>query len=144
MVLALQNVGSMDAAYAEARRVLVPNGRMVLVINHPAFRVLKHSSWGYDETTRTQYRRVERYLSAKKISVDMHPGKKNGAKTVSYHYSLQDIAKSLHKNGFVISRIEEWISHRVSGSGPRKEAEDTARKEIPLFMMLEVLKRDRP
>lgn len=143
IILALQNIEHIDAVCAEANRVLSSNGRMVLVLNHPAFRVLKHSSWGYDAHAQVQYRRVERYLSAKKVFVDMHPGKKDGPQTVSYHRSLQDISKALHKSGFAISRLEEWISHRVSGKGPRQKAEDTARKEIPLFMMLEVCKVNR-
>ncbi len=62
IVLAIQNIGEMDATFAEAARVLTPRGRMVLVLNHPAFRVLKHSSWGYDEAAAVQYRRVDRYL----------------------------------------------------------------------------------
>lgn len=141
IVLAIQNIEKMDATFAEARRVLTPTGRLVLVLNHPAFRVLKHSGWGYDEKEKTQYRRVDRYLSAEKVAIDMHPGHhaagKDTAKTLSYHRSLQDLTKSLHKNGFAITRLEEWISHRASGKGPRQAAEDTARKEIPLFMMLE-------
>ena len=140
IVLAIQNIEQMDAAFAEAARVLMGEGRMILVINHPAFRVLKHSSWGFDEATQSQYRRVDRYLSGEKVLVDMHPGKKDGEQTVSYHRSLQDISKSLRKNGFAITRLEEWISHRVSEKGPRQNAEDTARKEIPLFMMIEVMK----
>lgn len=143
IVLALQNIEHLDAVCAEANRVLSSEGRMVLVLNHPTFRVLKHSSWGYDAQAQVQYRRVERYLSAKKVFVDMHPGKKGGPQTISYHRSLQDISKALYKSGFAISRLEEWISHRVSGKGPRQKAEDTARKEIPLFMMLEVCKVNR-
>lgn len=137
MVLAIQNIEKIDAAFAEAKRVLTPGGRVVMVLNHPAFRVPKHSSWGYEEQSHIQYRRVDRYLSGEKISIDMHPGQKHGAKTVSYHRSLQDIVKSLSKSGFAITRLEEWISHRASGRGPRKKAEDTARKEIPLFMLIE-------
>lgn len=140
IVLAIQNIEKMDATFAEAHRVLAPGGRMILVLNHPAFRVLKHSSWGYDAESQTQYRRVDRYLSAEKVLVDMHPGKKESTQTVSYHRSLQDISKALRKNGFSITSLEEWISHRSSEKGPRQDAENTARKEIPLFMMLEVTK----
>lgn len=144
IVLAIQNIHEMDATFAEARRVLAPGGRLVMVLNHPAFRVLKHSSWGYDEKEKVQYRRVDRYLSGEKVTIDMHPGMKaagkESAKTISYHRSLQDLTKSLHKNGFAITRLEEWISHRASEKGPRQLAEDTARKEIPLFMMLETRK----
>jgi ubiquinone/menaquinone biosynthesis C-methylase UbiE len=142
ITLAVQNIRDLDSSFGEIHRVLEPNGRLVLVINHPTFRVLKHSSWEYDEKTHTQYRRVDRYLSGGKILVDMHPGEKNGARTISYNRSLQDISKSLRKNGFAIVGIEEGISHRASGKGPRQKAEDTARKEIPLFMMLETVKLD--
>ncbi len=137
IVLALQNIENMAEALAEARRVLKPNGRLVLVLNHPTFRVLKHSSWGYDEERNIQYRRVDRYLSGERVAVDMHPGKKNSQQTISFHRSLQDISKALFKNGLSITRLEEWISHRKSGKGPRQKAEDIARKEFPLFMMIE-------
>jgi hypothetical protein len=40
-----------------------------------------------------------------------------------------------------IRTIEEWISHKNSDSGPRAEAENSARKEIPLFMALEFVKQ---
>jgi hypothetical protein len=46
--------------------------------------------------------------------------------------------KALSKHRFAITRIEEWISHKESEKGPRKEAEDRARKEFPLFLAIEV------
>ena len=137
-VLALQNIEDIKAVFTEVRRVLAPGGRFVLVLNHPAFRVLKRSSWGFDEEQKVQYRRIDAYLSAAKIMVDMHPGKTAGPKTISYHRSLQDFTKALTGAGFAITRLEEWTSHRASQKGPRQKAEDTARKEIPLFMALEV------
>lgn len=140
VVLAIQNIEKMSETFTEAARTLTPSGRLVLVLNHPAFRVLKHSSWGYDEKEEIQYRRVDRYLSGEKVLVDMHPGKKSGEQTISYHRSLQDISKALRKNGFAVRGMEEWISHRVSEKGPREKAENVARKEIPLFMMLEAVK----
>ena len=137
-VLALQNIEDIKAVFAEVRRTLAPGGRLVVVLNHPAFRVLKRSSWGFDEEQKVQYRRIDGYLSAAKVLVDMHPGKQGGPKTTSFHRSLQDFAKALTGTGFAITRLEEWTSHRASQKGPRQKAEDTARKEIPLFMALEV------
>jgi hypothetical protein len=67
----------------------------------------------------------------------VHPGKTNSPKTISYHRSLQDFSKALFKSGFSITRLEEWISHKQSQKGPRQKAEDQARKEIPMFLMLE-------
>ncbi len=135
-VLALQNIEDISLVFKEVKRVLKENGRFLFVLNHPAFRVLKRSSWEWDEEKKVQYRRIDGYLSAAKIPVDMHPGSKGSAKTISYHRSLQDFFKVLTNNGFAITRLEEWVSHKVSEKGPRQKAEDIARKEIPLFMAI--------
>ena len=58
-VLALQNMEDISAVYKEAARVLKPGGRLVMVMNHPSFRVLKRSSWGWDEAAGVQYRRID-------------------------------------------------------------------------------------
>jgi ubiquinone/menaquinone biosynthesis C-methylase UbiE len=137
IVLAIQNIENMSQVFAEVGRVLKPNGRLVLVMNHPAFRAPRRTSWGWDEKAGVQYRRVDGYLSSATIPIDMHPGKKESAQTISYHRSLQDYVKALSKSGFTITRLEEWISHKKSERGPKQLAEDTARKEIPLFLMIE-------
>lgn len=136
-VLALQNIENLAGTCAEVRRVLKPGGRFILVVNHPAFRVLKRSSWGWDEGTKQQYRRVDGYLSGAKVAIEMQPGKTRSKKTISYHRSLQDFFKALTKPGLCVSRLEEWISHKDSQKGPRQVAENRARTEIPLFLMLE-------
>lgn len=140
IVLAIQNIQNIQDAFAEVGRVLVPNGRLVLVINHPAFRVPKRSSWGWDEKEKRQFRRVDGYLSGSTVPIVMHPGEKKSESTISYHRSLQDFFKVINKNGFAVSKLEEWISHKKSGKGPRQKAEDIARKEIPLFLMIEAKK----
>ncbi len=137
IILAIQNIKNIDGVFAEAKRVLKPGGRLVMVLMHPAFRIPQHSSWGFDEETRQQYRRIDTYLSAQKVELLVHPGKKGSATTVSYHRSLQDFSKALFKAGFAVTRLEEWISHKQSQKGPRQKTEDAARKEIPLFLMIE-------
>lgn len=141
IILSIQNMEGIADVLAEAKRVLRPGGRLILVVNHPAFRVPKRSRWGFDEHEKTQYRRVDRYLSGEKVSIVMNPGKEKSVTTYSYHRSLQDFFKALSKSGFSVSRLEEWISHKKSQGGPRQEAEDAARREIPLFLMLEAKKR---
>lgn len=137
-VLALQNIEDIAAVFAEVRRVLKQDARFIAVLNHPAFRVLRRSSWGWDAEHGVQYRRVDGYLSGARIAVDMNPGSKSKSmNTISYHRSLQDFFKPLAKAGLAVTRLEEWVSHRASEKGPRQKAEDTARKEIPLFMALE-------
>ena len=137
-VLALQNIERIAETLKEVRRVLKKDGHFIFVLNHPAFRIPKHSSWEYDEKTKVQYRRVDSYLSATKEKIDMTPGKRTNKEfTLSFHRSLQEYMKLLRAAGFSITRLEEWISHKKSQQGPRAKAEDTARKEFPLFLAIE-------
>ncbi len=141
VVLAIQNIENVNEVFAECKRILKKDGRMVLVLNHPAFRVPQASDWHFEDGV--QSRIVSKYLSESKLSIDMTPGEKNIKKkitTISFHRSLQYYVKLFSKNGLVITRLEEWISHKQSGSGPRQIAEDKARKEIPMFMCLEIRK----
>jgi ubiquinone/menaquinone biosynthesis C-methylase UbiE len=139
-VLAIQNIENMRGVFKECARALKPSGSFYFVLNHPAFRVPQHSDWGDDKAKGVQYRRVERYLSELKIPIQMHPGAKPSEKTVSFHRPLQSYSKALASTGFAITRMEEWNSHKKSQPGPNAKAEDTARKEIPLFLLLEAKK----
>lgn len=137
IVLALQNIEHLDGALAEAARVLRTGGRLLIVLNHPVFRIPKKTSWGWDDEAKTQYRRLDGYMSEARLSIDMEPGKGGkGKTTVSFHRPLQVYVKALVKAGFIIDGLEEWISHKKSEDGPRAKAEDMARKEFPLFLMI--------
>ena len=137
IVLAIQNIKDMSAVFAACNRVLARNGRLVMIINHPAFRIPKRSSWGWDIAGGVQYRRVDAYLTESSVAIEMHPGLKDKEKTLSFHRPMQSYINALVKQGFAVTRMEEWISHRESMKGPRQAAENKIRKEIPLFMMLE-------
>lgn len=136
IVLAIQNIEHTAKVFTEAGRVLKHGGVLHIVMNHPAFRIPKRSSWEYDEKKKVQYRRVEEYLSESKSVIEMHPGKANSPQTISYHRPFQYYFKLLQKTGFTIERLEEWASHKDSDSGPRAKAENDARKEFPLFLYL--------
>lgn len=141
VILAIQNMKDLGAVSKNLERLVKEDGRVCLVINHPAFRVPQNSGWGTDSENKSQYRRVDAYMSEMEIKIDMTPGKKTDKQiTMSYHRPLQVYSKAFGKVGFGIVKIEEWISHRKSEPGPNASAEDHARKEIPLFMCL-LLKR---
>jgi ubiquinone/menaquinone biosynthesis C-methylase UbiE len=142
-VLTIQNMEQIDMVMKQVRSVLKDNGRFIFVLNHPVFRIPKESSWGFDEKENTQYRRIDAYLSVKKTAIDMHPGTKTDKSvTYTFHRSLQEYMKVLRSAGFCLTRLEEWISHKTSEAGPRAKAENTARKEFPLFMMIEAAPRE--
>ncbi len=147
IVLAIQNIENVLGVFRECKRILKPSGKLFLVLNHPTFRIPKQSSWEWDEKNKSQYRRVDRYLSESKIEIQMHPSASSGRvpankaeMTISFHRPLQYYFKLLGKNGFAVDRLEEWNSHKKSQPGPRAKAEDKIRKEIPIFMFLEAIK----
>ncbi|MSU55536.1 MAG: class I SAM-dependent methyltransferase [Candidatus Taylorbacteria bacterium] len=139
-ISAIQNVKNVAGLFSESFRTLKIGGRMLIVMNHPAFRIPKRTSWGFDEVTRFQYRRVDEYLSESVSEINMTPGSDSFVSTVSFHHPLQFYFKALTKAGFLIGRLEEWNSGKTSQPGPRANAENKARKEFPLFLTLEVIK----
>jgi len=133
-ILALQNTDKPAVVISNAAKHLKENGRFVLVINHPCFRIPRQSAWGVDEKQNVQYRRVSSYMTAMKIPVAAHPsqGEKSPV-TWSMHFSLTDLSSYLNEAGFAIEKIEEWVSDKKSEGGAAAR-ENRSRKEIPLFM----------
>ncbi len=150
IILALQNIENLVETIAECARVSKPGARLMIVLNHPAFRIPRKSSWQWQSSLQPgsngaeiEYRRLDSYLSEERIKIDMTPGEKDEHKkkyTYSFHRPLQSYVKALSKNGYAISRLEEWISHKKSQKGPRSAEEDRMRKEIPMFMVVEAKK----
>jgi SAM-dependent methyltransferase len=135
-VLCLQNMRHLDEVCQSASEVLVKNGRMLWVINHPSFRIPRQTSWGWDEENEIQFRRVDAYATPLEIPIVMHPGRKDSETTMSYHLSMEELCRSAMEAGFLLSGLEEWTSPRSSEPGPRARAENRARHEFPLFMAL--------
>lgn len=137
IIMALENIQNVPETFSQCYRVLSRSGSMHMVMNHPAFRIPGASSWEWDDEKKVLYRRIERYLSESSAKIKIHPGSNPREYTVTFHRPLQWYFKHLTNKGFCITRVEEWISHKKSQKGPRKEQEDRARKEIPLFLYIE-------
>jgi ubiquinone/menaquinone biosynthesis C-methylase UbiE len=140
IVLALQNIEFPDQALLHASEHLLPGGMLVLMLNHPCFRIPRQSSWGIDERNKIQYRRIDRYLSPLKIPIAAAPSQgKQSSVTWSYHRALSDYSAFLQKAGFVIELIQELGSDKVS-VGRAAKMENRSRNEIPLFMAIKARK----
>jgi len=139
IILALQNIDPVANVIKNAANYLKKGGQLIIVLNHPAFRIPRQSAWQIDEKNKQQQRVINRYLSPIKIPIEMNPGEnsqhKNKKITWSFHHSLQDYSQMLHENGFVIEKIEEWVSDKES-VGKAAAMENRARAEIPLFMAI--------
>ena len=147
-VLALMNIDSLEDVFAGAMERLKPGGKMVSVIIHPAFRNPGATAWGWiqDERSRqpVQFRRVDRYMSEKTTDIVMNPGQvSNGAAAITtqtHHRPMSSYINAMAKAGLLVDAVEEWSSKRVSQPGPRAEAENLAREEIPMFMAIRAVK----
>jgi SAM-dependent methyltransferase len=139
-ILSLQNIENGEKAIANAGLHLKKKGKLLIVLNHPAFRIPRQSDWGVDEKSKLQYRRMNGYMSPMKIPIQTTPSKGEASEvTYSYHHPLSDYAKWLQKNKFAIVTMEEWCSDKKS-EGARAKMEDRARKEFPLFMAILAVK----
>lgn len=135
-ILCLQNLEHLDKVCSSAVSVLKPGGRMLWVLNHPAFRIPRQSSWGFEDERKLMYRRVDAYSSTLSVPIVMHPGKPDSETTVSIHRSLESIMAPAFAAGLTLAGFGEWHSHKESQPGPRARAENRSRREFPLFLGL--------
>jgi ubiquinone/menaquinone biosynthesis C-methylase UbiE len=141
VILALQNIEFGEKVVLNAAKHMVQGGVLVIVLNHPCFRIPRQSSWGIDEAKKTQYRRIERYQTPMQIPIQAHPSKgESSPETWSFHHSLSDYSLWLSQAGFHIDLIEEWCSDKVS-TGKMAKMENRSREEFPLFMTIRAIKK---
>jgi hypothetical protein len=124
-----------EMAFKNAYSHLAPQGKLLIVMNHPCFRIPRQSSWGIDEAKKLQYRRIDLYMSSLKIPIQTNPGREPSSSTVSFHHPLSFYFQSLAKAGFMIETAQEWISDKKS-TGAKASMENRSRKEFPLFLAL--------
>lgn len=139
----LPNIKDLKAFANEVARVLEKNGKFILVVNHPAFRIPQSSDWYFDKEKVKQGRVVYKYKTSHSIKIDMNPGTKDGSKkifTYTFHRPFEEYLNIFTKAGLTFSFMKEICSNKTSQVGARKKPEDEARMEIPLFLFLEFTK----
>jgi ubiquinone/menaquinone biosynthesis C-methylase UbiE len=140
MILSLQNMQEGKGAIQNAQRHLKKGGKLLIVMNHPCFRIPRQSSWGVDEKMNLQYRRIDTYMSNQEIPIQTNPGKGNQSETTfSYHHPLSVYAGWLREAKLSIETMEEWCSDKKS-EGAKAKMENRARREIPLFLAIVAVK----
>ncbi len=145
-ILSIGNIKNISQTFKEIYKILKNNGKFIFVIIHPCFRIPRQSQWLLDQNQKIQYRRIDRYLSEMEIPIITHPGKTKHSNSlddqdysIMFHRPLEKIVKELVNSAFLISDLEEWTSNKIS-HGKKAKAENRARKEIPLFLMIEAIK----
>jgi SAM-dependent methyltransferase len=136
IVLAIQNLKNPLGALKNAFQHMKSDSRLVIVMNHPCFRIPRQSSWGIDSDKKIQYRRIDRYMSALQIPIQSHPSKgETSEQTLSFHAPISSWSLWLKEAGFAIEWMEEWCSDKKS-TGKCAKMEDTSRNEFPMFLCI--------
>ncbi len=146
-VLAAMNFDPIEPAFGAIASMLRPGGRFVLVILHPAFRIPGRTAWVWrtePDGSTVQSRHVDAYLSPTSHPITMNPGEvargKRPVNTWTHHRPLSAYINALGEAGLLVDRVEEWASERRSEPGPRAEAENRARAEIPMFAAIRAVR----
>lgn len=142
IILALQNMKNIDGVMQNAESLLQTNGSLIIVLNHPSFRVPRQSGWTINPDNKIQVRWISRYKSEIEVPITMHPGKRQSELTWSYHRPLETYISSLNKHHFAVTHIEELVSDKES-EGKAAKMENRSRVEIPMFMLIKAIKTDK-
>lgn len=135
-LLSIQDMDPLEAVLHSAASALRPGGRLVMLMNHPCFRVPRQSGWGWDGARKLRFRRVDRYLSALRIPITAEHRQGHGS-TRSFHRPLEDYINGLADAGLLPDRVREIPAHALyERHGLHAEAEQLAEREIPLFLAL--------
>ena len=140
IILALQNIKDGKKAILNAKEYLRKNGILLIVLNHPSYRIPRHAGWDENFEQQKQARWVDNYMTPLEIPIIMHPGKANSEKTWSFHNPLSIYSRWLKSAGFYIEEIDELISDKKS-FGKNAKMENKARLEIPMFMIIKAIKK---
>jgi hypothetical protein len=125
----------LGAVFHSVDRILAARGRVVIVMTHPCFRVPRLSGWGWDKTHQLPFRRVDRYLSALAVPMEVVDGKRRSV-TVRFHRPLEQYVAALAQIDLLVDQLVEIPGHKEMGTGPHGRGEDFALREIPMFLGL--------
>jgi len=139
-LLSIQNMDPLCPVLDSVAWALREDGRVVLLLTHPCFRVPRQSGWGWDAKRKLQYRRIDRYLTPLSVPMKAYPGKRRGV-TLNFHRPLQTYINGLSECGLLVDYLRElpYTARTSEGDGKAKRL---AAREVPLFLGLRAFKID--
>jgi len=138
-LLSLQDINPLEGAIQSAAWALKPEGRLVLLLIHPCFRIPRQSGWGVDEQRKLKYRRIDKYLS--KLDVPMQKyGAGRQDVTRSFHRPLHAYVNTLFSQGFVTEELLETEAPPPPDKDHEPRMDRLAREDIPMFFGLRARK----
>jgi SAM-dependent methyltransferase len=137
-LLSIQDIPDLELIVASLDWALRPTARVVIVMTHPAFRQPRHSGWGYDESRKLTYRRIDAYLNPMAVPLDAVSG---AGPTWSHHRPISDYVNALGAFGFGVDamvEVPDLARHDRPGHSRQAGHENP---DIPLFLGLRARRR---
>jgi SAM-dependent methyltransferase len=136
-LLSIQDIDPLEAVLDSVAWALRPRSRIVIFMTHPAFRIPRHSGWGFDPSRKLVFRRLDGYLSPMDIpmrSVGREPP------TRSFHRPLSSYVNALARVGFAVDAMLEIpdLPPDERRSVARRSSE--ANSDIPLFLCMRAVR----
>jgi SAM-dependent methyltransferase len=149
--MALMDIERYEDAISQVARVLKKNGRFVFSITHPCFEYgdtvggEQIAEWKHDEgkenatERRTMHLEVRKYFGITRCEVvwDMERLVKP-FQTTSFHRTLTDYFRALHKSGFVVTRL---VEPKPTSKGVSEYPSLKKHTLIPHSMIIEAMKK---
>lgn len=136
-LLSIQDMDPLEAVLESVAWALRPASRIVILMTHPAFRVPRHSGWGFDPSRKLAYRRLDGYLSPMDVPMRSVGGE---APTRSFHRPLGRYVNALARVGFAVDAMVEIpdLPPESRPSAARRSAPGNS--DIPLFLGLRAIR----
>lgn len=139
-LLSIQDMDPLDEVIESASRVLKPNGKLIIFMLHPAFRIPRHSGFLMDENRKILVRRTDRYMSSFPIPIEKRFGKKI-VKTAVFHRPISEYFSVLTSKGFVINDLKEIVDSKALKADKNQKELVRGEREFPLFLSIRAIKQ---
>jgi SAM-dependent methyltransferase len=136
-LLSIQDIDPLEPVLSSVAWALRPTSRIVMLMTHPAFRVPRHSGWGFDPSRKLAYRRVDAYLTPMHVPMRSVGGEQP---TRSFHRPLSSYVNALARIGFAVDAMLEIPDLPPEARPSVARRATPANPDIPLFLGLRAVR----
>jgi SAM-dependent methyltransferase len=136
-LLSIQDIDPLEPVLSSSAWALRPTSRIVVLMTHPAFRVPRHSGWGFDPSRKLAYRRVDAYLTPMDVPMRSVGGE---PPTRSFHRPLGSYVNALARVGFAVDAMLEIPDLPPEARPSVARRSSPANSDIPLFLGLRAVR----
>jgi SAM-dependent methyltransferase len=136
-LLSIQDMDPLEPVLTSVAWALRQTSRIVILMTHPAFRVPRHSGWGFDPGRKLTYRRLDSYLSPMDVPMKSVQGE---PPTRSFHRPLGTYVNALARAGFAVDAMLELPDFPVEARPGVARRSLPANLDIPLFLGLRAVR----